>query len=109
MKLLVINLDDLQGPGTHWCGLIEFPKSFEYFDSYGLDCPTEVTKHIGSKPLYYQNDVMQSLSSDTCGWFVIYWAWLRLIKKHKKSIVEPEYINEDSIKTFRAIVNGNKQ
>ena len=106
MKLLVINLDDITGPGTHWVGLIEFPERFIYFDSFGFDAPQEVSNFINSKPLYYNNDVMQSIRTKNCGWFVLYWAFLMLVEKKDPSIIEDDFINEHTVKAFKARVSN---
>ncbi len=97
-KLLVINLDSKEGPGTHWVGLIEFPDHYEYFDSFGVDCPEEVSAYCQGKKLLYQNEQMQSLSSENCGWFVILWALIRLSNQTDSiEYVYRTYINEKAV------------
>ena len=38
----VVNIDDSNGPGTHWVVMYIKPNISEYFDIYGLNCPEEV-------------------------------------------------------------------
>ena len=106
-KLLVINLDDKNGPGSHWVGLIEFPSHFEYFDSFGVDCPNEVSQFARGKTLMYQNEQMQSLDSSNCGWFVIVWALIRL-RDSVTSIkyVYEKFINEHTVKFLKKSLIG---
>ncbi len=97
-KLLVINLDDKAGQGTHWVGLIEFPDHFEYFDSFGVYAPEEVIKFTKGKKLMYQDEQMQSMSSSNCGWFVIIYALVRLNDPSSSiKYVFKKFINERSV------------
>jgi hypothetical protein len=68
----VLNLDESKGPGTHWTGLYidKFNKKY-YFDSYGFPAPLEIEKLI--KPYIYNNKIIQSINSTSCGFFVIAW------------------------------------
>lgn len=107
-QLLVINLDSLAGPGTHWCGLIEFSNHFEYFDPFGVVPPTEVVDYCAlaringsTKHVLYQDEQMQDLDSQKCGWYVLLWAWLRLVKKQSTRVVFKKYINEGSVSEFK--------
>jgi hypothetical protein len=60
----IINLDDSDGPGTHWVAW----KNGVYFDSYGLPPPLAVPRPIEG----YNGDAIQSLNSEGCGWFCLY-------------------------------------
>ena len=104
-KLLVINLDSIEGAGTHWVGLIEFDSHYEYCDSYGFDAPEEVIQYIGDKVMLYQNEQLQSINSKKCGWFVLYWAWLRLVQGNSPAIVFKRHINEMTVKRFKRSIN----
>ena len=76
----IINLDDIQGPGTHWVcyrsggGGIASPQNppaawsgvIEYFDPFGLIMPNEVLDyfHTGPvKPIVYSMDEIQNRST----------------------------------------------
>ena len=39
---MVVNLDDSEGPGTHWCCMYREKDKVEYFDSYGFPPPQEI-------------------------------------------------------------------
>ena len=42
----IINLDDHIGPGTHWVAYRNIDRFCEYFDSFGLNMPSEVNKYV---------------------------------------------------------------
>lgn len=66
----VINLQDSdKGNGSHWCCLY-VSKYFDlYFDSYGFICPENIEKLCDR--LIYNNTMIQSLDSSSCGYYVI--------------------------------------
>jgi hypothetical protein len=85
----IINLDDNDGNGTHWCALyVDKHNNKFYFDSYGFEPPKEI-----SKPYFYNNKIIQSLNSSSCGFFCI--LWILYLNK---------YINND---IFYTIFNFN--
>ena len=45
----ILNLDDSNGAGTHYCSFLKSGKDKIYFDSYGLHPPTELVKYL-SRP-----------------------------------------------------------
>ena len=44
----IINLDDHIGPGTHWVCYKNIDRFCEYFDSFGLMMPTEVSEYMAT-------------------------------------------------------------
>ena len=75
----IINLDDYGNKGgTHWTALIIVKKYALYFDSYGLSIPTPIKKFIffnKCKKIYYSIDQIQSLSSNACGYYCLYFIY----------------------------------
>jgi len=72
---VVVNMDDSDGGGTHWCCLEYNPKrdySF-YFDSFGLEPPREAVALLKKykKPIYYNRDNLQDARSNRCGYYCI--------------------------------------
>jgi len=72
---LVVNMDNSNSGGTHWCCLDYNPKrdySF-YFDSFGLEPPREVVKFLRKfkKPIYFNRNNLQDSRSNRCGWYCI--------------------------------------
>ena len=66
----VINLDDDDGPGTHWCAYRKAGNMVYYFDSFGnLQPPPEFIKYLGggSHVIRYNHEVYQDFDSFNCG------------------------------------------
>ena len=58
----IINLDDVQGPGTHWVCYRNIDNVVEYFDPFGLMMPNEALKyfHTSGKRIVYSMDEIQN-------------------------------------------------
>src|ERR1043165_6597881 len=54
----IMNLDDSNGPGRHWCSCSKKGKDQLYFDSYGLPPPTERLNYLKG-PMYYNSERIQ--------------------------------------------------
>eukprot|EP00732_Lithocolla_globosa_P006472 Lithocolla_globosa_v1_NODE_7547_length_932_cov_58.672748.p1 type:complete len:239 gc:universal NODE_7547_length_932_cov_58.672748:3-719(+) len=72
----VINLDDSDGPGTHWTALIVRPLNQHhlYFDSFAIGPPDEVRKALRTnekKNILFSTSQVQNINSEACGWFVV--------------------------------------
>ena len=48
----IINLDDIQGPGTHWVCYRNLDSVVEYFDPFGLIMPSEALNYFMSPPRF---------------------------------------------------------
>lgn len=70
----VINLDDQSGPGTHWVVMNIKPNIMEYFDSFGLNFPTEVIELSDKLNLnfVYISAQYQDVFSVLCGYYCLY-------------------------------------
>ena len=68
---IIINLDDNDGPGTHWTACINKNNKLYYYDSYGLSYPDELLK-ITNKPIIYNPHQNQHMDTVLCGWYCIY-------------------------------------
>ena len=51
----IVNFDKSGGSGTHWVAWYKNGKNKIYFDSYGVQPPTEVINYLG-KPIHYNTD-----------------------------------------------------
>jgi hypothetical protein len=67
---IVINLDDSDGPGTHWVAAGHRNKRKYYFDSFGLPPSERVRKLLTGKAFYSDSQVQQA-DTITCGYFCI--------------------------------------
>src|SRR5678815_2356411 len=67
----ILNLDDSNGTGTHYCSFLKNGKDKIYFDSYGLSPPTELLKYLGN-PTYYNSERIQPDNEVFCGHLCLY-------------------------------------
>ena len=95
----IINLDDIQGSGTHWVCYRNINNVVEYFDPVGLIIPNEVLSHFrrAKKQIVYSIDEIQNRSTVLCG----YWCLYYLLERQKgKSILDvihnPHFDNDNS-------------
>lgn len=65
----ILNLDDSNGPGTHWVAYYKYNNNAYYFDSFGnLPPPLELIKYLGNNTsIYYNYKKYQSFDSVICG------------------------------------------
>lgn len=65
----IVNLDDAQGPGTHWVAYRKNGHHVTYFDSFGnLRPPTEIIQYLGEGSLiHYNHQAHQDYTSYQCG------------------------------------------
>lgn len=65
----IVNLDSINGPGTHWVAYCKKRDSVYYYDSFGdLPPPTELINYLGSKSTIYYNYLKyQNYNSFICG------------------------------------------
>src|SRR5205809_3879917 len=67
----ILNIDDSNGRGSHWCSFSKRGKDKLYFDSYGLPPPTELLKYLGG-PVYYNSERIQPDNEVFCGHLCLY-------------------------------------
>lgn len=65
----IVNLDDTNGPGTHWVCYKKLMDSVYYFDSFGnLPPPKELKNYFGEIPnIVFNCDRRQREDSSVCG------------------------------------------
>ena len=73
----IVNLDNNDGPGTHWTLIYNRPSDHKYvyyFDSYGVAPPEEVQKYLKTsrKTIEYNSSQLQNILSTMCGFFCCY-------------------------------------
>ena len=71
----IVNLDSKIGPGTHWVAYRNGKSHAEYFDSFGLEMPSEVAQYLDTsgKQIYYSGDEIQERYSVLCGYWCLYY------------------------------------
>ena len=102
----VINLDSLEGTGTHWVCCWFSQNHFEYFDSFGLPPPLEWEANIRKwfrkmKTFQRNNFQIQDFPSLKCGYYCI--CFLNEKKKNK----DRKY--EDILKMFSSDPKENEK
>lgn len=65
----IINLDDINGPGTHWVAYYKKHRYAYYFDSFGnLRPPLELIDYLGSETkILYNYKKYQNYDTVICG------------------------------------------
>ena len=73
-KFYIINLDDQQGPGTHWVIVFNVGESCIYFDSFGVSPAEEILHKMRQSKKSVVGNIyrIQGLSSSNCGFYCIY-------------------------------------
>ena len=67
----ILNLDDSNGSGSHWCFFSKRGKEQLYFDSYGLPPPTELLEYLKG-PVLYNSERIQPDNEVFCGHLCLY-------------------------------------
>ena len=64
----IVNLDDKDGPGTHWVAYKKNGNSAIYFDSFGnLRPPEDLVKYLGIEKIRYNHERFQEFDTFICG------------------------------------------
>ena len=98
----IINLDDIQGAGTHWVCYRNIDSIVEYFDPFGLIMPKEAVMYFNTaspfgKRIVYSIDEIQNRNTVLCGYLCLYYL---LERQRGKSMLEvihnPHFDNDNS-------------
>lgn len=81
----VINLDDLEGDGTHWVGLFIHNNDAVYFDSFGQVPPKSVIKYCENKHFIHSDYIIQDIDQDSCGYYQLAFLHYMTNSKNKNS------------------------
>ena len=73
-QCFIINLDNTEGPGTHWVAIKISKDHMNYFDSFGMQPPQELVNlcYPFTKLYKYESNQFQDLSSVFCGYYCLY-------------------------------------
>lgn len=64
----IVNLDDVDGPGTHWVAYIKRGNQAIYFDSFGnLRPPKELVLYLNVVKIEYNHTPYQNYNQNNCG------------------------------------------
>ena len=106
----IINLDDIQGPGTHWVCYRNINNLYEYFDPFGLIMPNEVLDyfHTGPvKPIVYSMDEIQNRSTVLCGYWCLYYLFERQKGKGILDVIHNPHFDNDNSDFIKSYFKGN--
>ena len=79
-ELGIINLDESEGKGTHWCLWYTTRNKSYYFDSFGHHPPKELIQYLRND-VWYSTFQMQEIGTNYCGHLCVILA--KLISKNK--------------------------
>ena len=118
----IINLDDMQGPGTHWVcyrnidGGSASPQNppdawinvVEYFDPFGLIMPNEALKYFrtANKPVVYSMDEIQNRNTVLCGYWCLYYLFERQRGKSILEVIHNPHFDDDNNDFIREYFGG---
>ena len=95
----IINLDDIQGAGTHWVCYRNLDSIVEYFDPFGLIMLNEALKYFNTsgKREVYSIDEIQNISTVLCGFWCLYYLYERQQGIDILSVIHnPPFDNDNS-------------
>lgn len=83
IECAIINLDSVDGPGTHWVAYYKNNKNVYYFDSFGnLPPPLELVYYLGGDTkIFYNHKNYQKFDTVICGQLCIKFLYNFEIKK----------------------------
>lgn len=80
----IINLDDNDGPGTHWVAYKKIINKVVYFDSFGnLQPPSELIRYLGVGSVNYNVKGYQDYDTIECGHLCLKFLCQQLNRKEK--------------------------
>ena len=95
----IINLDSIEGEGTHWVCYRNIDKNMvEYFDPFGLIMPHEIHHYLvtsGKKVIFCQDEI-QNRNTVLCGYWCLYYLIERQKGKSILDVIHHEDFDEDS-------------
>jgi hypothetical protein len=78
----IINLDNSDGPGTHWTALYKINDGFSlYYDSFGFPAPEEIEDLLHKYE--YNKKQIQDIKSTSCGFYCIAFIKFMINKQDK--------------------------
>ena len=95
----IINLDSIEGQGTHWVCYRNIDKQmFEYFDPFGLIMPHEIHHYLAKsgKKVIYSQDEIQNRDTVLCGYWCLYYLIERQKGKGILDVIHHEDFDSDN-------------
>ena len=99
----IINLDDIQGPGTHWVCYRNLDSVLgkpvvEYFDPFGLRMPNEALEYFRTarKRIVYSMDETQNRNTVLYGYWCLYYLFERQKGKSILDVIHNPHFDDDN-------------
>ena len=95
----IINLDSIEGQGTHWVCYRNIDKLVvEYFDPFGLIMPHEISHYLSKsgKKIVFSQDEIQNRDTVLCGYWCLYYLIERQKGKSILEVIHHEKFDEDN-------------
>ena len=104
----IINLDEIQGPGTHWGCYRNLDNVVEYFDPFGLIMPNETLKYFSTarKQIVYSMDEIQNRSTVLCGYWCLYYLFERQKGTSLLDVIHNPHFDDDNSDFIKAYFGG---
>ena len=104
----IINLDDIQGPGTHWVCYRNLDSVVEYFDPFGLIMPSLALVYFRSsgKQIVYSIDEIQNRNTVLCGYWCLYYLLERQNGKSILDVIHNPHFDNDNSDFIKAYFGG---
>ena len=107
----IINLDDIQGPGTHWVCYRNINNVVEYFDPFGLIMPNEALKYFNTsspsgKQIVYSIDEIQNRNTVLCGYWCLYYLLDRQRGNSILDVIHNPHCDDDNSDFIREYFGG---
>ena len=105
----IINLDDIQGPGTHWVCYRNLDSVLgkpvvEYFDPFGLIMPNEALKYFNTsgKRIVYSIHEIQNHNTVLCGYWCLYYLLERQRGNSILDVIHNPHFDDDNSDFIKA-------
>ena len=104
----IINLDDIQGPGTHWICYRNINSVVEYFDPFGLIMPNEALEYFNTsgKRIVYSMDEIQNRNTVLCGYWCLYYLFERQRGNSILNVMHNPHFDDDNSDFIKEYFGG---
>ena len=104
----IINLDDIQGPGTHWICYRNINSVVEYFDPFGLIMPNEALEYFNTsgKRIVYSMDEIQNRNTILCGYWCLYYLFERQRGNSILNVMHNPHFDDDNSDFIKEYFGG---
>ena len=104
----ITNLDDIQGPGTHWVCYRNIDSIVEYFDPFGLIMPNEAIEYFNTsgKRIVYAIDEIQNRSTVLCGYWCLYYLLERQRGSSILDVIHSPHFDDDNSDFIKEYFGG---